>query len=335
MNSSTPQSTSNWFELVLRFLETHGYPKDMVLAELGISPELPGSAKFFPVSQLSELWLYAYEKFGTMVGIMVAEHFKPHLFSDVGLLLQSCKNLDEFLKRICQFIPLISTAISLEYADHNAHEKKLKINFKEIVTLQVERLEMCLLCGWKMANLLHETGFNFLRLEHIRPKPLDITAWVNIFGPNVIWGQAEFVIYFSNEEVYRQTKPVNESISKVLENELSLKLNQLYSKNYSHRVKNEIANLLGQQQATLNLVAQKLNISNRSLQRHLEDEGYTFRTLLNQVQMQKAQNYLHQTNLSLFEISLLTGFSSPSNFSLAFKRWTGKTPGYYREFHKI
>lgn len=331
MDSSDSQSISNWFNVVLRLLETHGYPKHLVLMELGLSTDLLTPAKFHPLSQLSNLWLYAYEKFGTMVGILVAEHFKPQHWSDVGLLLQSSKNLDEFLKRICQFVPLISTGIQLSYQVHTKDEMKFTIKFKEPVAVEIERIEACLLCGWKLANLLHEDGCNILRFEHVRTKPKDSAPWEQLFGENISWGAKEAVFYFYNEEVFRQTVPVNEKLSQTLEMDLSQKLNKLYANNYTYRVKQQILLLLGTSQPTLEQIAKILNISSRSLQRHLEEEGCNFRSLLNSIQIRIAKEYLNHTNYSLFEIALLTGFSSSSNFCNAFKRSTQISPGQYRE----
>jgi len=43
-----------------------------------------------------------------------------------------------------------------------------------------------------------------------------------------------------------------------------------------------------------------------------------------------AISYLNDKQISLAEISYLLGFSEPSAFHRAFKRWTGSTPGQFR-----
>lgn len=330
MDIAESQSISNWFDVVLRFLEINGYPKEQVLSELRLNKQLPNSSAFYPISQLSTLWLYAYEKFGPTVGILVAEQFKPYNWAEVGLLLQSSKNLDEFLKRICQFVPLISTAIQLDYQTHNENEKKFSIKFKEPVPLPVERIEACLLCGWKMANLIHVSSAQFLRFEHIRPRPKDTTPWESVFGKNIVWGKNESAIFFSNDEVFKTSNSVNEKLSKILEEELSTKLHHLYSSEYSYKVRNEILNLIQDGPPSLKQISKRLNISYRSLQRHLSDQGYSYRHILHSIQMNLAKEYLISTQYSLFEIALKVGFSNSSNFSNAFKKWTTVTPGLYR-----
>jgi AraC-like DNA-binding protein len=72
-------------------------------------------------------------------------------------------------------------------------------------------------------------------------------------------------------------------------------------------------------------VAKRLGLTSRSLQRRLKDEGTSFNLVREQVRRDLTQRYLAE-NLSIAEISFLLGFSEPSAFFRAFKRWTGMTP---------
>ena len=63
----------------------------------------------------------------------------------------------------------------------------------------------------------------------------------------------------------------------------------------------------------------------RSLQRRLKDEDQSFQTVREGVRHELAVRYLDD-DLSIAEISFLLGFSEPSAFFRAFKRWTGLTP---------
>ena len=78
-------------------------------------------------------------------------------------------------------------------------------------------------------------------------------------------------------------------------------------------------------------IAQSLNVSLRSLQRKLNDEDTNFKTLLESTRRELALHYIRETHRSLGEITYLLGFSEPSNFTRAFKRWTGVSPIVYRE----
>ena len=78
-------------------------------------------------------------------------------------------------------------------------------------------------------------------------------------------------------------------------------------------------------------VANALHLSLRSLQRRLRDEDVTFRDLLEGTRRELAMQYIREAHRSIGEITYLLGFSEPSNFTRAFKRWTGMSPVEYRE----
>ena len=84
---------------------------------------------------------------------------------------------------------------------------------------------------------------------------------------------------------------------------------------------------------TLPSAARALHTSGRSLRRHLADLGTSYQEVLDEVRKRLALQYLGTTQLPLYEIAFLLGFSDPSNFRRAFKTWTGKTPGDYRREH--
>lgn len=73
------------------------------------------------------------------------------------------------------------------------------------------------------------------------------------------------------------------------------------------------------------LVAKRLGMTSRSLQRRLKEENTSFNEVREQTRRDLTQRYLAD-NLSISEISFLLGFSEPSAFFRAFKRWTGMTP---------
>ena len=73
-------------------------------------------------------------------------------------------------------------------------------------------------------------------------------------------------------------------------------------------------------------VARALKTSSRTLQRRLHQEGTSFLDVVNRARQKLAGQYLREPSLSLTEIAFLLGFTEPSNFHRAFKRWTGRTP---------
>ena len=68
----------------------------------------------------------------------------------------------------------------------------------------------------------------------------------------------------------------------------------------------------------------------RTLQRRLSDEGVSFSRVLEDLRRVMAERLLHDRELAIYEIAFLLGFSEPSTFHRAFRRWYGVTPLEYR-----
>ncbi len=76
--------------------------------------------------------------------------------------------------------------------------------------------------------------------------------------------------------------------------------------------------------------ARALHTSSRTLRRQLAQLGASYQGVRDEVRRRLAVQYLGSTQLPLFEIAALLGFSDASNFRRAFKKWTGKSPGDFR-----
>lgn len=79
----------------------------------------------------------------------------------------------------------------------------------------------------------------------------------------------------------------------------------------------------------LSKLAGQLGRSPRTLQRHIAQHGTSLRDVIDDVRHQLALRHL-AADLSIAEISFLLGFSQPSAFHRAFRRWTSCTPAQWR-----
>lgn len=77
---------------------------------------------------------------------------------------------------------------------------------------------------------------------------------------------------------------------------------------------------------TVEVVAERMSISPRTLFRRLEDRGLLFKEVLQETRLQLAKQYLAEGRLTHSEIAMQVGYSEQSAFGRAFKTWTGKTP---------
>ncbi|MGH6950603.1 MAG: AraC family transcriptional regulator [Vitreimonas sp.] len=77
---------------------------------------------------------------------------------------------------------------------------------------------------------------------------------------------------------------------------------------------------------SVELIAQKMGVSRKTLFRRLKTEGVTFKQVLDALRHKMALDYLSARKTTVNETAYLVGFSDPAAFTRAFKRWTGMSP---------
>ena len=81
--------------------------------------------------------------------------------------------------------------------------------------------------------------------------------------------------------------------------------------------------------ASVKDIAGNFNLSVRTLQRKLEEEGTSFQFIADLARKQLALKYIASGEHQLKEISYMLGYNELSAFTRAFKRWTGIAPTLY------
>jgi AraC-like DNA-binding protein len=81
---------------------------------------------------------------------------------------------------------------------------------------------------------------------------------------------------------------------------------------------------------SIDSTARAMEISIRTLQRELNREGTDFRSLANAARAGRADELLRHTDVSITRIAAELGYSTPANFSRAFRGATGSNPGAFR-----
>jgi AraC-like DNA-binding protein len=82
---------------------------------------------------------------------------------------------------------------------------------------------------------------------------------------------------------------------------------------------------------TMAQVAQRMGITARTLARHLDRHGLTFRQVLDERRHHEACSMLRESRQPVEDIAARLGYSDPANFTRAFRRWAGCTPTQFRE----
>ena len=81
---------------------------------------------------------------------------------------------------------------------------------------------------------------------------------------------------------------------------------------------------------SMEALAEQLNLSPRTLRRHLNQEGQSYQQLLEEARSRDCEELLATSDMSLQKISEMLGYSEPANFTRAFRRWKGISPSQWR-----
>jgi len=81
---------------------------------------------------------------------------------------------------------------------------------------------------------------------------------------------------------------------------------------------------------SLPATADELAMSSRTLRRRLSALGWSYQRLVDQSRHELAQRYLRDQGMNIARVSERLGFSEPSSFHRAFRRWAGCSPSAYR-----
>lgn len=170
------------------------------------------------------------------------------------------------------------------------------------------------------------------------PAPLDISEYEELFCSSLCFNHSINQVVFDKDLLDVPIRGSDHILGMVLEKTLEqrLKLRRLAAEQeWLGLLYERVADTFADGVPTLEMIASKLNMSARTLQRRLADYDVTFKEILEHTRSQLAMNYLKASDLSIEDITIQLGYSEPSVFQRAFKRWTGDSPLKYRQRHQI
>ena len=181
-------------------------------------------------------------------------------------------------------------------------------------------------------NWLIEGELELDEVHFVHAAPPDITTHKRIFKCPILFGQNENGIIFNTKYLEYPIIASNLELLELLEDHAKTLQNKIYHTNtFTSHVKNAIIELLPLGKTDIDSVAKKLAMSKRNLQYKLKNEAISYQELLDQMRNNQAKYFLKQIELSIVEVAFLVGYSEQSTFNRAFKKWTGMTPGEYRQ----
>jgi AraC-like DNA-binding protein len=153
---------------------------------------------------------------------------------------------------------------------------------------------------------------------------------VEVFGCPVLYGQPENKLIFDTEWLNGTPNFGNEVTNSELTELCDRLLSELkLSTGLAGRVREIFLASLARPMS-FDLVAERLRISSRTLRRKLEQEGTSFRELIDELRAHAAIKYVRDTDLTIEDVAFALGFSDAAAFRHAFRRWTKSAPHEYR-----
>ena len=318
--------------LIAQTLQSRGLDPAPLFTAAGISMEDSNNPNTrIATIKMQQLWRLALEETGDPAfGLVVARHFQPAVLHGLGFAWLASDTLHDALRRLVKYSHLISVLPDFRLED-NRDTVDLVVKVPDLGPDFVHAAtDAGLAIFLRMCQI---TAGNRIMPVHVsmqRPEPVDPTRYEDMFGPAIEYAATAHRLSFDAALVNTPLPTANPELARLNDQTVIDYLARCERNNLSMQVRASIIERLPDGRPNQEDIAHILNTSLRSLQRKLKEEDTNFKELLNETQQDLALQYIRDSSRTIGEITYLLGFSEPSNFARAFKRWTGKSPGEFR-----
>ena len=320
----------SWVVALFEVLEADGCSRDTLLELMHLRAQDDFAQMRHPVHRLVPLWQLADARLGEVAGLLVAQHFRPQHWAQLGQALLSSRHLGEILERMTQFSRLMTDALYFDLSAESPDTLTFRTRFAFPQLLEESRVEAYVGASFQLIRLLIPQPVMAQRVELMRQQPADIRPWQNLFGEQLSWGHDCIAIHLHADALNEAVPGADATIAALHDAFLQRQLIALDDQDLIAQVRQHLRHRVGQKVAHIDFIATQLNMSGRTLQRQLQQAGLPFRELLHEVRLELAQHYLSNTNLRLSEIAERLGYRHQSNFTLAFRSKMECSPTQYR-----
>lgn len=317
---------------IAQTLRQRGVDAMALVEEVGIDPaSVINSDRRVDVGALYRLLQRSVEETGDEAfGLLAAEQVQPAVLHGLGLAWLASDSVYDGLQRLVRFSQVLTTGTELRLeeegsyvhldiggpADHPDYVP-VATDFAVGMILRMSRLTL----GEYIAPVA-------VQLE--RPPPENPETFAYYLSCEPQYDAPRNRLSFVTSDISDRLVTGDPALARAADEQTELYLAQFLDQSMSHDVVGKIIEHLPNGPPEQAQIAAALNVSNRTLQRKLRDEGTSFLDLLKDTRLELARKYLRQPSRSVVETAYLLGFSEPSTFSRAFKRWTGLAPNEYR-----
>ena len=314
--------------------------------KMGISENFPllkglessmqdANVEVIPYETYARLYEYLIESSeDDLFGIHEGEKYNMSALGIVGQIVQVSTTLRDGVEKCCQYFNLISNVLRIELQENSSgYDMKFVLHPNADSDFALASQHMVLS---SMAFVMHE--LEYLTLGKTKPTAISSTysfknkkeltrVFQVLVKDNAGENSMRFEIKALNERIAYSDYELLQTLETVACNRL--KTWSLKNETLSAGIKELVYTLLNPDLPDIETIASNLNMSERSLQRKLREEGNSYSAIVLEVKKELAIEYLKK-DLSIKEITYLMGYSESSAFVNAFKKWFGKSPAKYR-----
>lgn len=318
--------------MVLHAAAGLGLDRAALLAEVGLeeSDLIDRDAYVLLSQQIALGEAIARERPGTNVGLITLNYLRPSMLGVLGYAISHCATLREALDAFMRYQSILSPAVAWQLTAEaepriivEAHPRIQALAFPLETQIALWIMLGRLLTGvvWKprRVQLRHHPKGPPEEFEQRLGCAPEFGAELNaltlppdVLGLPIVGARPE----------------LQPSLVRLLE---TVKPQEPVAKGCAQQVEALLLEELPQGMTSKEQVAQRLGLSPRTLGRRLQQEGVSFRELLEAVRQRLAQAWLADPEVAIHEVAYLLGYSEPSTFHRSFRRWTGQTPAAWRE----
>ncbi|MDH5655377.1 MAG: AraC family transcriptional regulator, partial [Spirochaetia bacterium] len=285
----------------------------------------------FNLNQYDKLIKKAVELSGdNQFGLHLGKAFNVGTGNVVTFMIYNCSNLLEAIKKYIEYQKVVGEAITYEFSILNEQAKISVSLTSDDIQNNRHILEAEIMGIYSIGKDIINGKLKLSEVHFNSDKPEHIDEYVANFQCPIKWNMPESSLIFEKKYLSFPLKQANNSLMTMLESQARSILKRLSgAETYTDKVikilcENKLSNDL-----TIESVARKIPISVRGLQMKLKNENTGFQQIFNDIRKQISISHLKENSASITEISYLLGFSDPSSFQKAFKKWTGKSPGKF------
>jgi len=320
---------ATWVYAIHRTLTESGLDAHAVMRAANFDfDQLDSKTQQIPKRVISELWAAAENATNDDAFCLRAmSHVSDSYINALITSAQSCETVRQALELLVRYVRLVLSDADIRFTTTDSHLKIILALAGEQGELHVQDVDITFGMIAKYGSVLPIDEVLPQQVYLARKTPRNHLAYAPFFRCPVRFESEENAILFPVEVVDQIIPSASPVLSHHVQQYLAEQLPDAPHESLRAVVQREIVELLPEGTPKLKALAQRLNLSERTMQRRLRDEeGVSFSELLAQTRVGLAREHLQVSDYNVEEVATLLGFTEAGNFIRFFKQHTGETP---------